>query len=107
MFALGAPQGAFVASPYAQGTLMVVRLVEYLNMSAHIVVGFPLNVTVVKPVHDANASLPIVVTPAGIVISVILLAISKSFCINGYKRRRKRSNGQFIAFIKCMILLYY
>ena len=57
---------------------MVVRLVEYLNMSAHIVVGFPLNVTVVKQVHDANASLPIVVTPSGIVIFVSLLQLRKA-----------------------------
>lgn len=51
MVALVAPQGAFSTAPSAQGTLIVVRLVQLLNAEDPIETGVPSNVIEVKLVQ--------------------------------------------------------
>lgn len=60
-----APQGAPDMAPSAQGTLIVLRLVQPSNASVAILDGVPLKVIDVKPVHPAKANISIFVTSLG------------------------------------------
>ena len=60
-----APQGAPDTAPSAQGTLIVLRLVQPSNASVAILDGVPSKVIDVKPVHPAKANISIFVTALG------------------------------------------
>ena len=60
-----APHGAPETAPFAHGTFMVLRLVQLVNALLSILVGVPVNVIDVKPVHSPNAFLPMLVIPLG------------------------------------------
>lgn len=51
MVALVAPHGALATAPFAQGTLMVVRLEHSLNAVEWMVFGVPSNVILVRLVQ--------------------------------------------------------
>lgn len=55
MVALVAPHGALATAPSAQGTLMVVRFVQFWKALDAILVGVPRNVKEVRPVQRENA----------------------------------------------------
>ena len=65
MVALVAPQGAFFTSPSAQGTLIVMRLVQLLNTLDPSELGFPLNVIETSPKQSEKAYESIFVIPLG------------------------------------------
>lgn len=60
-----APQGAPDTAPSAQGTLIVLRMLQPEKAVLSIVVGVPLKVKVIRRVQLTNAYSPILVIPAG------------------------------------------
>ena len=71
MVAFVAPHGASETAPPAQGTRMVVRLVQLPNAELPILEGVPKKVNSVMPVQFWNAPFAMVVIPDGSSVIVI------------------------------------
>ena len=78
MVALVAPQGALATAPSAQGTLIVVRLVQPWNEFERIELGVPSNVSEVKLPQSQKAILPIAVIPEGKLVKANFLQEEKA-----------------------------